>query len=212
MSVSALFSSVYVVPEFQFPAPRFLFKGSTLSLAVKHLHLQRLKSTLPIQHQSRIKMSKRHVPDHPETIHPKTKRAKEIDSHIPYEELTTLLHQQEDSKDTRRVLHWFRSKDLRIHGNRALHAASSFAQEFNAPLLCAYLNCPAEFRWHGTSPARTDFICENLSLMQSELNELDIPLIFLQAGERSDIVPSIVNFIRENDISHVLRQLRIRSR
>jgi deoxyribodipyrimidine photo-lyase len=39
--------------------------------------------------------------------------------------------------------------------------------------------------------------------MQPELKELDIPLIFLEANERNDIVPSIVNFIRENDISHV---------
>ncbi|KAK5197280.1 hypothetical protein LTR92_003219 [Exophiala xenobiotica] len=148
-------------------------------------------------------MSKRNVPDHPETIHPRTKRAKEIDAHTPYKELATLLDRQEDAKDPKRVLHWFRSKDLRIHDNRALQAASSFAQESKAPLLCAYLNCPAEFRWHGTSPARTDFICENLSLMQSELKELDIPLIFPEANERNDIVPSIVNFIRENDISHV---------
>merc|ERR1711939_402709 len=194
---------IYFVPVFQSPAPRFLFRSSKLNLAVKHLHHQHRKSILPVQHKSRVKMSKRNVPDHPETKHPRTKRAKEIDAHTPYEEITKLLDQQEDTKDPKRVLHWFRSKDLRIHDNRALHAASSFAQESKAPLLCAYLNCPAEFRWHGTSPARTDFICENLSLMQSELKELDIPLFFLHASERNNIVPSMVNFIRENDISHV---------
>lgn len=147
-------------------------------------------------------MSKRNVPDHPETKHPTTKRAKEIDAHTPFEELTTVLNGQHPPKESRKVLHWFRSKDLRIHDNRALHAAAQKAKESKAPLLCAYLNCPAEFRWHGTSPARTDFICENLKLMQSDLKELDIPLVFLEASERDDIVPTIVKFIRDNDISH----------
>ncbi|KAI1627765.1 deoxyribodipyrimidine photo-lyase [Exophiala viscosa] len=148
-------------------------------------------------------MSKRSQPDHPETNHPTTKRAKEIDAHPPYEELTSLLDGQESPEKTKRVLHWFRSKDLRIHDNRALHAAAQFAKESKAPLLCTYLNCPAEFSWHGTSPARTDFICENLALMQSELKKLDIPLVFLEASERDDIVPTIVKFIRDNNISHV---------
>ncbi|KAL6246219.1 hypothetical protein RBB50_006454 [Rhinocladiella similis] len=148
-------------------------------------------------------MSKRNVPDHPETKHPSTKRAKEIDADTPYEELATLFADQESPKETKTVLHWFRSKDLRIHDNQALHAASTLAKESKAPLICAYVNCPAEFRWHGTSPARTDFICENLGLMQSELEKLDIPLVFLEARERDEIVPTIVNFIRDNDVSHV---------
>ncbi|KIW19837.1 hypothetical protein PV08_00412 [Exophiala spinifera] len=148
-------------------------------------------------------MSKRNAPDHPESKHPTTKRAKEIDAHTPYEELCSLLENQESPKETKRVLHWFRSKDLRIHDNNALHAASTLAEEAKAPLICAYINCPAEFRWHGTSPARTDFICENLRLMQSELKELNIPLVFLEAGERDELVSTILNFIRENDVSHV---------
>ncbi|KAJ9606950.1 hypothetical protein H2200_008961 [Cladophialophora chaetospira] len=149
-------------------------------------------------------MSKRGTSDHPEQNHPSTKRAKEVDApETPYQELRSLLDGQESVESTKRVLHWFRSKDLRIHDNRALNAASQFAKESKAPLLCAYLNCPAEFIWHGTSPARTDFICENLSLMHSELKKLDIPLVFLEASERDEIVPTIVKFIRENDISHV---------
>ncbi|RVX68643.1 hypothetical protein B0A52_07070 [Exophiala mesophila] len=148
-------------------------------------------------------MAKRDEPAHPEDQHPSTKRAKEVDANTPYEELTSLLSDQPGSKDVHRVLHWFRSKDLRIQDNRALHAASELAKKSDAPLICAYLNCPAEFQWHGTSPARTDFICENLALMQKELHELDIPLAFLEANERNDIVPTIAKFVRENDISHV---------
>src|ERR1700742_914134 len=149
-------------------------------------------------------MSKRVATDHPEQEHPSTKRAKEVDApKTPYRELVGLLDDQRSLKDTKRVLHWFRSKDLRIHDNRGLNAASQFARESDAPLLCVYLNCPAEFRWHGTSPARTDFIMENLALVQSELKELGIPLVFLEASERDELVQTIVNFIRENDVSHV---------
>ncbi|OAL39369.1 hypothetical protein AYO20_01239 [Fonsecaea nubica] len=148
-------------------------------------------------------MSKRNEPAHPEQKHPNTKRAKEIDAHTPYEELRSLLDDQESPASTKRILHWFRSKDLRIHDNRALNAASQLAKESQVPLLCAYVNCPAEFRWHGTSPARTDFIFDNLALMEAELEELYIPLVFLEASERDEIVPTIVNFVRENDITHV---------
>jgi deoxyribodipyrimidine photo-lyase len=149
-------------------------------------------------------MSKRDAADRPEQKHPSTKRAKEVDApETPYHELRSLLGDQQPLKDAKRTMHWFRSKDLRLHDNRALNAASQFAKASNAPLLCAYVNCPAEFRWHGTSPARTDFIMENLALMKSELQKLDIPLVFLEAGERGDIVPTIINFVRENDVSHV---------
>ena len=92
-------------------------------------------------------MSKRNEPDHPETKHPTTKRAKEIDANPSYGELTGLLSDQGDVKDVKNVLHWFRSKDLRIHDNKALNAASEFARKSDKPLLCAYVNCPAEFRW-----------------------------------------------------------------
>lgn len=148
-------------------------------------------------------MSKRKENSNSEFRQPSTKRAKEIDAHTPYDQLRPLLASQQLSQETRKVLHWFRSKDLRIHDNRALNAASTWAKEHDVPLLCAYLNCPAEFRNHGTSPARTDFIFENLRLMKSELRDLDIPLVFIEANERADLVPNIVNFVRENDISHV---------
>lgn len=148
-------------------------------------------------------MSKRNGPAHPEIKYPSTKRAKEIDANTPYEELTSLLDAQESPSKPSKILHWFRSKDLRVHDNRALNAASTFAKESKNLLVCAYLNCPAEFRWHGTSPARTNFIFENLQLMKSELEDLDIPLVFLEASERNDLVPTIVRFIRDNNISHV---------
>ncbi|KAL8950954.1 MAG: hypothetical protein Q9222_003044 [Ikaeria aurantiellina] len=149
-------------------------------------------------------MSKRNVPDHPETKHPPTKRAKEVDADLPYDILRDALKQQKPQKEVSTVAHWFRSKDLRIHDNIALHNASSLAEKESKPLVCLYVYCAAEFEWHGTSPARCDFILENVASMQKELEELNIPLVIVEADGRTDIVPSAVKFMDENKISHVL--------
>lgn len=140
--------------------------------------------------------------EHPELKHPTTKRAKSIDADTPYEELAHLLGSQADG-DVKGVLHWFRSQDLRIHDNKALYHASQAAKDAGKPLVCVYLYCPAELNWHGTSPARVDFVIENLKLMQRELRELNIPLAFLDVPERDAIVPSVLDFLKKNGISHV---------
>ncbi|KAL8677600.1 MAG: hypothetical protein Q9186_005983 [Xanthomendoza sp. 1 TL-2023] len=148
-------------------------------------------------------MSKRDQPDHPELKHPSTKRAKEIDAHLPYDELQETLKQQKAVDKVATVAHWFRSKDLRIHDNRGLHNASTLAEKEGAPLIGLYVYCAAEFEWHGTSPARCDFILENLNLMQKELADLNIPLKIVEADGRTDIVPSAVKFMEDNEVSHV---------
>ncbi|KAL8765120.1 MAG: hypothetical protein Q9209_007703 [Squamulea sp. 1 TL-2023] len=148
-------------------------------------------------------MPKRDQPDHPELKYPPTKRAKEVDAHLPYDELQEALKQQKVGDKHSTVAHWFRSKDLRIHDNRGLHHASSLAQKEGKPLVCFYVYCAAEFEWHGTSPARCDFNLENLSLMQKELADLNIPLKIVEANGRKDIVPSALKFMEENKISHV---------
>lgn len=148
-------------------------------------------------------MAKREEPSHPELKHPDTKRAKQIDADTPYDHLVKKLEDQSENKDVQNVAHWFRSKDLRIQDNKALHAASTLAQEKKKPLITFYLNCPPEFEWHGTSPARTDFILETLRLMQGELKKLNIPLVILDAKERAAKVPTVLDFLKENNVSHV---------
>ncbi|KAF2799219.1 Cryptochrome/photolyase FAD-binding domain-containing protein [Melanomma pulvis-pyrius CBS 109.77] len=148
-------------------------------------------------------MSKRTAYERSELGHPTTKRAKEVDSETPYSTLASALDSQNSNDSVTKVAHWFRPKDLRIHDNTALHHASTLARDSNAPLICIYQHCPAEESWHGTSPARTDFMLEALKLMQEELGELNVPLVFLHAEERDDIVPSVVEFLKEEEISHV---------
>lgn len=149
-------------------------------------------------------MTKHDAPEeYPELKHPSTKRAKQIDADTPFNELTHALESQDSIDEVKIVIHWFRSKDLRIHDNKALHQASLLATEKSKPLICVYIYCPAEFEWHGTSPARSDLIVETLGLMQEELEKLNIPLAFVTAESRKEIVPSIVDFIKSNDASHV---------
>lgn len=148
-------------------------------------------------------MSKRDKPGHPELKHPSTKRAREVDAHLPYDILQEALKQQDKKEEVSTIAHWFRSKDLRIQDNIGLHNASSFAGREGKPLVGLYVWCDAEFEWHGTSPARCDFILENLCLMQKELEDLNIPLVVIQAEGRKDIVPSATKFMEENGVSHV---------
>ncbi|KAJ4358196.1 uncharacterized protein N0V89_002775 [Didymosphaeria variabile] len=148
-------------------------------------------------------MSKRTSYERSELGHPSTKRAKQIDEDLPFDRLTKLLEAQEEKKEVTKVVHWFRPKDLRIHDNTGLHHASHLAQSSGKPLVCIYLHCPAEESWHGTSPARMDFMIEGLKLMQEELKELNIPLVFLQTEERKNHIPTIAKFLKDNNASHV---------
>ena len=147
-------------------------------------------------------MSKRDEPSHPELKHPSTKRAKEIDEDLPYDILNEALSGQNKKDDVAKVAHWFRSKDLRIQDNVGLHHASELAKKNGKPLIAVYLDCPSEFEWHGTSPARVDFILETLKLMQKELKELGIPLVVLDVEDRKEKVPTILKFFREQEVSH----------
>lgn len=135
--------------------------------------------------------------------HPSTKRAKQIDAETPLSQLYDFLDQQKNDQPVRNVLHWFRSKDLRIEDNRGLHAASEKAQKSNSNLITMYLFSPKDMEWHGTSPARSDFILETLRIMKSQLDELNIPLAIITAEERKEKVDKVMQFVKDNDISHI---------
>lgn len=90
-----------------------------------------------------------------------------------------------------------------MEDNTALSAASKKAKEAKGHLITVYLFAPKEMDWHGTSPARTDFILQSLQLLQKQLAEKHIPLAFVTAEERKDKVSTVLRFTKEHDISHV---------
>lgn len=137
--------------------------------------------------------------------HPSTKRAKEVDGpDNPYHELLDRMAKiNADDVESKNILHWFRSKDLRAEDNRALHAASLKAQDGKGRLITCFLFSPEDLEWHGTSPARCDFMIESLGLLQKQLAELNIPLVQLTAEKRSEKTAKILELIKEQDVSHV---------
>ncbi|KAB2107220.1 Deoxyribodipyrimidine photo-lyase [Alternaria gaisen] len=148
-------------------------------------------------------MSKRTSYERSELGHTTIKRAKQIDEDLPYDQVQEALGAQDEIKDVTKVAHWFRPKDLRIQDNTALHHASELAQSAKKPLVCFYINCAADESWHGTSPARVDFMCEGLRIMQKELKELNIPLVFLECKDRKKIVETAVEWLNKQEVSHV---------
>lgn len=147
-------------------------------------------------------MPKRSASEHPELAHPTTKRAKQIDQDTPYEELLEKLDVQKTKKEVSKVAHWLR-RDLRVPDNIALHAASEQARTAKKPLICFYVHCPEEIAWHGLSPARLDFMHETLRGVQAELKKLRIPLVFIMAERRREVVPTILQFLKDNGVSHL---------
>lgn len=182
-------------PRFQ----RFPFRSvATKAQSVKHATRATFKA-----HKNPASMSKRTAYDRDELGHTTTKRAKEVDENLPYDELKELLGAQDEKSDVAKVVHWFHPKDLRIQDNTALHHASELAQKSKKPLICLYLHCAADESWHGTSPARMDFMCEGLGIMQKELKEFNIPLVFLECENRKKIVPTVVDWLKEHKVSHM---------
>ncbi|KAH7079341.1 FAD binding domain of DNA photolyase-domain-containing protein [Paraphoma chrysanthemicola] len=152
-------------------------------------------------------MSKRTSYERSELGHTTTKRAKQVDENLPYDQLQEALGAQDENTEVTKVAHWFHPKDLRIQDNTALHHASELAQSSKKPLVCVYINCAADESWHGTSPARVDFMCEGLKIIQKELKELNIPLVFLECEDRKKIVPTVIEWLKKQKISHVFGNL-----
>lgn len=152
-------------------------------------------------------MSKRTSYERSELGHTTTKRAKQVDENLPYDQLQEALGNQDEVKEVTKVAHWFHPKDLRIQDNTALHHASELSQSSKKPLVCVYINCAADESWHGTSPARVDFMCEGLQIMQKELKELNIPLVFLECEDRKKIVPTVIEWLKKQKVSHVFGNL-----
>lgn len=93
-------------------------------------------TTKPTKKQSHAKMSKRTSYERSELGHTSTKRAKQVDENLPYDQVQEALGAQDEIKDVTKVAHWFCPKDLRIQDNTALHHASELAQSaMNAELL-----------------------------------------------------------------------------
>lgn len=135
---------------------------------------------------------------------PSTKRAKQIDSDTPFDKLCELINKTKvKNPKSMNVLHWFRSKDIRQEDNRGLHAASQKAKDGGGSLITMYLLSPKDMEWHGASSARSDFILESLRILKEQLQQKNIPLAIVIANERNEKIQKVMDFVKENDVSHI---------
>jgi len=85
-----------------------------------------------------------------------------------------------------RSLVWFRT-DLRVRDNPALMAACSRDSE----VVALYCTTPAQWQQHGTAAIQQDFIRRNLECLETELNELNIPLMVVD-GDSFAMLPQVL--------------------
>lgn len=123
--------------------------------------------------------------------------------------IETLQNACQETADKRRsiqpgsaVVHWFKS-DLRLHDNRALHAAYQTAKSHGIPLIGLYIASPEDWSAHLTSPPRVDFTLRILKRLQQDLGELDIPLYMETQGKRKAIPKRIVELCQNWGAKHL---------
>jgi deoxyribodipyrimidine photo-lyase len=151
----------------------------------------------------RKRAPRRDSTDDPVLQRPSAKRAKEVDEYPPSKQLEDLLQKNDESIKPRNVLHWFRSKDLRQEDNVALHAASESVKEGSGSLITMYLHSPKDLEWHGTSPARTDFILESLKILKKQLEDKNIPLAIVEPADPNQKSSQVLEFAKDHDVSHI---------
>lgn len=88
---------------------------------------------------------------------------------------------------------WFRN-DLRITDNPALFNA---CEDPNAKVIAFYAATPRQWREHSMSARQAAFIYDNLVLLQKELAELGIELVYRECQTYADSVDEAVKLCRE---------------
>lgn len=124
----------------------------------------------------------------------------------PIELLSSALKDTKSERDNisvrGAVVHWFKN-DLRTQDNTALSLASEKAKQAGKPLLCFYLISPQDYEAHLTAPVRVDFILRTLSVLQSDLAKLDIPLYVESVSRRRALPARILELLNEWNASHL---------
>jgi deoxyribodipyrimidine photo-lyase len=93
---------------------------------------------------------------------------------------------------------WFRS-DLRIDDNPALNAALSNCDE----VLAIYIFSQSQWEIHNESNIKQEFLFNNLTELKGSLENLNIPLIAINADSYKTLPQDLSSFAVEQKIEHV---------
>lgn len=96
-----------------------------------------------------------------------------------------------------RQLIWFRT-DLRVQDNTALTAAMQAG-----PTLAVFLLSPGQWRAHDDAPCKVDFWLRNLLTLQTQLRQLNVPLLIRQAEHWRDAPAVLTRLCHEQQIGSV---------
>lgn len=94
---------------------------------------------------------------------------------------------------------WFRS-DLRTIDNHALSEACSDSQ---ASVIALFIATPLQWQKHYMSASQAAFIYDHLKLLQNDLAELGIPLIYQQCDDFTDTIEYIKTLCKTESIDKV---------
>ncbi|ERS98559.1 hypothetical protein HMPREF1624_05344 [Sporothrix schenckii ATCC 58251] len=102
------------------------------------------------------------------------------------EETAAQMRRVDAPSRTSSVVHWFKS-DLRLHDNRALHAAATLARDNKAPLICLYVVSPQDWEAHSTAPVRVDLVLRTLAVLKRDLAQRNMPLWIETVDDRRQV-------------------------
>jgi len=104
---------------------------------------------------------------------------------------------QMKSEKYKRIV-WFRN-DLRIYDNPALFRAA----EVQEGILAVYFICREMLINHVVAPVRVDFIRRHLLQLNSDLAELNIPLVVISVDKTADITPHLQTLVKQHRVEEL---------
>lgn len=87
---------------------------------------------------------------------------------------------------------WFR-EDLRVEDHSALY----HAMQLGEPVVGVYFFDPQAWRQHDTAACRIEFMLRNLTCLQQQLQQKNIPLLLLEV-ERSDAIVTVFDVLAQH--------------
>ncbi|EGU48457.1 deoxyribodipyrimidine photolyase [Vibrio ichthyoenteri ATCC 700023] len=96
-------------------------------------------------------------------------------------------------------LMWFR-RDLRVEDNTALQSAIDTQQ----PVVALYVATPATWRQHHLSAIQADLIYRRLSELQSDLAQLNIPLLYVEVDNYQQSGQAVMDFAQTHGIERLV--------
>lgn len=132
------------------------------------------------------------------------------DENKPYNillrKLEETLGERDAIKPRKTVAHWF-IRDFRIRDNNGLSKANKFAQKHNMNMLSFWVYCPEMEKSHKLSDFQRYYRFLSMVQVQEKLEKLNINLVIVRAETRSEILPSVLTFLKKYDVSHVYSNL-----